>query len=295
MKKKIPIVAGALLIMMLSACSAAQNVQQEYTDMMGRPVEAVENPQRIISLSASNTETLYALGLGDKIVGLDEYSNYPPDTAAVQKVGDFLNPNIEAIAALEPDIIFTSNKMQRDVIDSLQALSLNVAAIEATVYDEIDDSILLIGQLADAESEARKLVDDMKAEERRVLALDRPEEAVSCYYILSAGESGNWTSGPGSFINDMMALLGITAVTNIEGGVPWMDFNLEALVASDPDVLLMSADSGYTAEDLKVLNGYSDLTAVKEGRVHIIEPDLLNPGPRILEGLRAMYDAVYGG
>ena len=74
-----------------------------------------------------------------------------------------------------------------------------------------------------------------------------------------------------------------------------MDFNLEALVASDPDVLLMSADSGYTVEDLKVLNGYSDLTAVNEGRVHIIEPDLLNTGPRILEGLRAMYDAVYGG
>ncbi len=268
---------------------------QTYTDVLGREIEikADEKVERIISLTASNTEILFALGLGDKIIGVDAFSNYPAETADIEKVGDFNGPNVEAIVALEPDLILAGNKLQAAQVDTLANLGLRVAAVEVTSYDKIGESIKLIGALTQSEEAAEALVQAMEQKKQTILALPRSEEEVSSYFVMSAGEYGNWTSGPGSFLNDMMISLGYKPVTEIENGAPWMDYNLEALVESDPTVLFLSSQAGFDAAALKELTGYKELTAVKEDLVYVLDADLVRPGPRIVEALQVMYDAVY--
>ena len=267
------------------------------TDVLGREIVIAEGetPERIVSLTATNTEILFALGLGDKVVGVDVMSNYPAEAVGIDVVGDFNGPNVEAIVALEPDLILAGNKLQIDAVQTLEDLDLRVAAVEATLYDEIDESIQLVGKLTRAEDQAQALVDTMTQKQQEITALEKIDEEVTAYFVLSAGEYGNWTSGPGSFINDMMLSLGITPITQIEGGAPWMDYSIEELVSADPAVILMSSQSGVDVETLSGMVGYKDLTAVKEGNVKIIDADIISrPGPRIVDALQAMFDAVYG-
>jgi iron complex transport system substrate-binding protein len=111
---------------------------------------------------------------------------------------------------------------------------------------------------------------------------------------MSAGEYGNWTSGPGSLINDMLEMLGVGVITDIEGGVPWMDFSLETLIAEDPDILLLSSDAYISIEDLCALDGYKELTACKEGSVYMVDASLTQrPAVRIVDGLKEIYNAIY--
>ncbi|MCK5128912.1 MAG: ABC transporter substrate-binding protein [Clostridiales bacterium] len=255
-----------------------------------------EKPTKIISLTPANTEMLFALGLGEYVIGVDEYSNYPAEASAIDKVGDFTGPNVEAILALEPDLILAGNKLQIDAVTQLKELGLNIAAVEATTYDEIPASIKLVGDLTMTQDVAQQLIDDMKVAEEAIIAKANTYEGepISSYYILSAGEYGNWTSGPGSLINDMFELIGVQTVTNIEGAVPWMDFSLETLITEDPDILLMSGHAFLTVEALVAMDGYKELTAAKEGKVYIVDGDITGrPSVRIVEALEILYNAIY--
>ena len=267
-----------------------------YTDVLGRTIEvkADDKVERIVSLTAANTEILFALGLQDKIVGVDVYSNYPAETEAIEKVGDFNGPSVEAVVALEPDLILAGNKLQATIIEELSNLGLPVVAVEPTEYEKIGESIQFVGALTHSEDAAQKLVDSMKEKQDAILALPRDDEEVTSYFVMSAGDFGNWTSGPGSFINDMMISLGMKPITEIKDGAPWMDYNLEALVEADPDVLFLSSQAGVDVDGLKELTGYKDLTAIKEGRVYVLDADIISrTAPRIVDALQAMYDAVY--
>lgn len=266
------------------------------TDVLGNELELPkEKPTKIVSLTPANTEMLFALGLGEYVIGVDEYSNYPEEALEIAKVGDFNGPNVEAIVALEPNLVLAGNKLQAEAITKLKEVGLNVAAVEATTYEEIFASIKLVGDLTMTSDEAQALIDQMKAKEKEIVDMAKEQtEKVSAYFVLSAGEYGNWTSGPGSLINDMFALIGVEAITNIEGGEPWMDYSLEKLVEQDPDILIVSAHSFLTMEDIESLDGYKDLSAVKDKKVYFVDGDITGrPSVRIVEALELIYNTVY--
>ena len=286
------------LILLFTSCAEIDLDNTVIKDMMGNALTIPEEkPTKIISLTPSNTEMLFALGLGEFIIGVDEYSNYPAEAMQIAKVGDFSGPNIEAIVALEPDLVLAGNKLQADAVTQLIDLGLNVAATEATTYDEIPISIMMVGDLTMTSDKAKQIIDQMKTDEEAIIAKanEYTGDPISAYYVLSAGEYGNWTSGPGSLINDMFALINVEVITDIEPSAPWMDFSLETLVAEDPDILLLSSMAYLTLDDLIAIEGYKELTASKEGRVYIVNGEVTErPSVRIVEGLEEIYNAIYG-
>lgn len=270
------------------ATPVPKDLIEEDTDAMGKEVEAVDTAElRIVSTAPSATEILFAMGLGDSIVGIDISSTYPPETADIEVVGDFNGFDIEKVIALEPTVVFAGNGLQHEDIANLEAAGLKVVASEATYYDDIAKSITLIGKTVGRETEAAALIDQIAQVEAAVKAKAAAlTEKPSVYYVMGIGEYGNWTSGKGSFINSVIEMAGgvcVTAGTDKE----WLEYPVEDLVTADPDILIVSQ---WVAEaDLTAAVGYADLTAIKKGHYYFINPDIIErPGPRISEALQAI-------
>ena len=252
------------------------------TDMLGREVALPAEVKTVVSLAASNTEILYAVSAGEMLVGRDAYSNYPEAAADIAVVGDFNGPNIEAIVAADPDVVLASY-LQDDVLNQLTELGIAVFCTEAFDYEGIYTSIALIGAICGKTEEATALCAGMRESIGKVQAAAATEAQPTVYYVMSFGEYGEWSGGPGSFINAAIELAGGIPITKDMGEI-WVNPSIEQIVALDPDIILLS--SLYTIEDLSAANGYADMRAVKEGHVYLVNPDWVErPAPRITEAV----------
>lgn len=259
------------------------------TDMVGREV-TVKSAGRIVSLAPSATEILFALGVGDKIVGVDAYSDYPEETKAIEIVGDYNGPDIEKIVSLNPDIVFCGNTLQEEQIGELEKLGLTVVATEAVAFEDIQKSIEMIGDIVGKQEAAKAVVDSINSAVEKA-GQNAPKEEKTVYYAMSYGDMGNWTSGPGSFINTMIELAGGVPVTK-DATDSWLEYPVEDLVSQDPDIILVSSDMG-SVEDITKVQGYSDLTAVKNGKVYQMEANVISrPGPRIADAIAMISDIL---
>ncbi len=271
-----------------AATPVPKDLMEENTDAMGSEVEAVDTADmRIISTAPSATEILFALGLGDKIVGIDVSSTYPPETANIEVVGDFNGFDVEKVISLEPTVVFAGNGLQNEDIAKLKEAGVGVVASEATYYNDIANSITLIGKTVGKEAEAAALIEQIAQVETAVKEKAATlSEKPSVYYVMGIGEYGNWTSGKGSFINTMIEMAGgvcVTAGTDKE----WLEYPVEQLVTDDPDILIVS--NWVMETDLVAAVGYADLTAVKDKHYYFINPDISErPGPRVGEALQAI-------
>ncbi len=272
----------------------AKDILDDNVDAMGNEVSAAvadHSELTIVSTAPSATEILFALGCKDNIVGIDVSSTYPEETANIEVVGDFNGFDIEKVISLNPTVVFAGNGLQHEDIAALEAAGLNVVAVEATYYDDIAKSITMIGSVVGKKEEAAAL--NAQIAEVEAAVKDKAAafaEKPSVYYVMGIGEYGNWTSGEGSFINSVIEMAGgvpTTAGTDAE----WLEYPLEDLVTSDPDILLVS---GSVAEnDLVAAVGYKDLTAVKEGHYDFINPDIIErPGPRITQALETLQSNI---
>ena len=273
-----------------SASEAAEQPEMTITDMLGREV-AVGATDTIVSLTPSATEILFALDAGDRVVGVDASSNYPEAAANIEVVGDYNGPDVEKVVALEPDIIFCGNTLQTDQISDLENLGMTVVATEAVAFEDIPKSIEMMGEILGKQDEATAVVDNINAAIEQAEA-NAPAEAPTVYYAMSYGDMGNWTSGPGSFINTMIEIAGGVPVTQ-DAEAPWLEYPIEQLVSDDPDIILVSSDMGSSADDIAQVTGYADLTAVKDGQVYVMQADILSrPGPRIGDAILAISEAL---
>lgn len=294
MKRRL--VALFFAVLLIAAMSGCQNKPAEgLTDFLGNPVAMQQYPQRILSLTPTNTEIVYALGLEGKLVGVDTYSDYPEAAKALPKAGDFNNPNVEEIVSLKPDLVLGGNKLQKDAIDKLRALGLNVVATEATEYADVYKSIELVGNLTGAQKKAAEVIADMKAKEKAVLdAVAKAKPDKSVYYALSYGDMGNWTGGPGSFTYELIQMAGGRNITG-SAPAPWVNLNPEELVTSDPDVILLDDSMGSDPSAFSSAEGYKDLKAAKNNQVFMVTSNFCaRPGPRIVYGLREFAQFITG-
>jgi iron complex transport system substrate-binding protein len=277
-----------VLTLALSLCLPALAVT--VTDLMGREV-SVASARRIVSLTPSNTEILFALGLGDRVVGVDASSNYPSEVSSLPKCGDYAGPNAEMIVSLQPDLVLAGNKLQADAISQMEGLGLPVLAAEADTYAEIPDSIRLIASAAGVDPEP--LLNEMAQKEQVILNAVAGKTPSSVYYAVSFGDWGDYTIGPGSFIYEILEKIGASPVTS-DSPVPWPMYSLEQIVAKDPQVILLG-DNETRGAEVYVQEGYKDLPAVKAGHVYFINPDMSGrPAPRVLDAMEQMAEAIYG-
>ncbi|ABY93212.1 ABC transporter substrate-binding protein [Thermoanaerobacter sp. X514] len=252
------------------------------TDFLGREVTIEKEPQRIVSLAPSTTELIYALGAGNKVVGVTDFDNYPPEVKDVPKVGGFKGPNVEAITAQKPDIIFASTLSGKEQMESLEKMGIPVVMLEAKDIDQIYQSIKIIGQITGTEKKGEEIIKEMQDKIKEINDKVKNLPKVSVFYLVSL--DGNWTSGKGTFIDELINLAGGKNVAEDVNG--WAQYSVEELVKKNPDVIITSPHAG-DVKDIKNMAGYKDTNAVKNDKVFVISNDdiISRASNRIVLGL----------
>jgi len=283
-----------LLIMVIAAataCAGAQSGPGTITDDSGREVHLNSAPARIVSHVPSITETLFALGLGDKLVADSEYCDYPEAAKTKPKIGGYFTPNIEEIVAMKPDLVLTDGYVA-ELVTKLDSLGIPIAVIDPKDINRVLTDIELLGNVTGSQKEAKELTSDMKRRIDAVVDAVSSASRPSVFYVFDATDTTKpWTAGPGSFVDALISLAGGENVA-ASASDPWIQFNMEELVRANPDIILVDSSHGTAAispDQIKELPGWQDLQAVNEHQIYIIDSDLVNrSGPRIVQGLEGM-------
>lgn len=261
------------------------------TDDAGAEVTLDQPAERIVSLAPANTEIAFAVGAGDKVVAGTSYDDYPEEAKALPKIGDFANPNLEKIASFSPDLVLAAAGLQDTVLAQLQELGVQVYVVDPKTYDGTIATIANVGKLAGTEDDAAAVTAEMTAAKEEVQALVGDLPAATTF--LEIYSEPLMTAGSGTFIDDMITLAGGENIGATAGeGFP--NFSTEVLVETDPAVYI--ADSGSMSDpgDITKRAGFAELTAVKDGKVYVIDDNIIaRPGPRLAEGLRALAGYIH--
>jgi iron complex transport system substrate-binding protein len=264
--------------------TAAFDYPFNITDFLDREVTIAKQPQRIVSLSPATTEILFALGIGDRLVGVTSYDDYPPEKIRdLPKVGDFQGPNIEAILAQQPDLIFASRLSGKDQMDALHDAGFTVVVLEAASFQQVFDSIRLTARITNTTTTGDQLISAMQKEINEVQEKVQDLPPVKTFYLVDA--NGTWTAGKNTFIDELISIAG---GENIAGDVTgWVQYSLEAILEKNPAVILTAPHAGKIAE-IKQTTGFKETKAVKNNRVYTISDDniISRPSDRIVQGLK---------
>lgn len=257
------------------------------------PLVIEEAPTAILSLSAPATESLFAIGAGDQVVAVDDTSNYPEE-APITDLSAF-EPNIEAIAAYEPDLVIASDDLG-DLVSSLDKLSIPVLLQPAAT--SIEDTYAQIEQLGDAtghSNEAEELTADMSAEIEAIVA-STPEMDVPLTYFHEL-DSTYFTVTSETFIGGVYALLGLENIADEapKAGTGYPQLSEEYIIDSDPDLIFL-ADTKCCEQGAGTVverPGWDQISAVQQGNVIELDDDIASRwGPRVVDFLRVVADAV---
>lgn len=240
---------------------------------------------RIVSLAPSNTEIVYALGAGADLVADTTSGTYPPQAAALPKVGGFGSVSIERIVSFRPDLVLAGPLDEATTVPALRNLGLKVLVIDPHDLAGIYASITEIGRAVGREAEAATLVATIERQVASVVEQVRGLPRPRVYWELSGDL---WTAGPGSFIDQLIRLAGGTNIAE-SARRPWLQLSDEAIIAENPQVIFLAdGGPGITSESVATRPGWSNLAAVRAHRVIVVKNlDLVSrPGPRVGEALR---------
>jgi iron complex transport system substrate-binding protein len=253
----------------------------EITDFRGNVTTITSEPLRVISLSPNITEIIYALGKGETLVGRTAFCDYPEEVLNVDIVGDFYEWNLETIVSLEPDVVFASALNTEENEKKLKDLGLNVVFLtDIQSFESTYDTISMIGKVLNAHKNAADIIESMKQTVAEVEDAVKGLENPSVYYIAGYGEYGDYTATGDTFIGAMLEMAGGKNIAANDTG--WI-YSLEKIVENDPYIIIGSEDAQKAFQEME---GYKELTAVKEGRIYSIDVDLLEiQGPRLAQGL----------
>ena len=293
MTKKLVSLVLALSMLLVCASALAEAAAQDtgitVTDMLGREVSLDAPAEKIVAITAANVEVLYALGAGDTLVGRGEWCNYPPEALEVTSVESGYNTNIEQIIALEPDLVIMST-MAQDQWDQLDAAGIPVLVIDAQDIAGVYESIRLIGAVVDKDEEAEKLVADMEAAFAELTVSESTGKTV--YFEISALEWGLWAAGPGTFMDEIGQMLGLTNIfSDVDSA--WVQISQEQVIERNPDYIVTTSmyggDDESTVAEILGREGWGDIEAVKNGNVFSADNDqMTRPGPRLVEAAQAL-------
>ncbi len=255
----------------------------QVTDDRGVTVAWPQSPQRIVSLLPSLTETVCELGRCERLVGVDRYSNFPEAVRPLPKTGGGIDPNIEAIVALKPDVVLMATSSRG--VQRLESLGVKVLALEPRTSKDAQRVMGLLGQLLEV-PDAHRI---WRAIEAGVSAaaqsLPPGARKLRVYYEVS---TGGYAAGQQSFIGEMMARLGVQNIVEPQLG-PFPRVNPEYVVRANPDLIMIGSRN---VQGLEQRPGWAGLSAIRAKRVCVFTPEesdvLVRPGPRMAEAARVM-------
>lgn len=297
---KRPRIAGAAVATLAVALAAlalvAEPVQnaspapavREFTDELGRAVRVVYPPRRIVSLAPNLTETLYALGVEDRVAAVTSYCDYPPAARAKPRVGGAINPSLEAIVAAEPDLVLlTWHHNRRETAEALDGVRLPYYVVSPRSVEGIIASVERIGELTGSPRTA-EVAGEMRA---RLAALEaRLAGRAPRRVLFVVWDEPLISIGPQTFIADALGRAG--AATVVETRQDWPRLSLEEILRLQPDYLVFASNHSASLPELvRTLSerpGWRRLRAVEAGRIALVSDAINRPAPRLLEALEAL-------
>jgi iron complex transport system substrate-binding protein len=260
------------------------------TDGLGRTVSLDEPAQTVVSLAASNTEILFALGAGAQVIGRDDFSDYPAEAAEITSVGGSMSDyNLEEITRLSPDLVLASGLNTPEQVKAIEDLGLTVYYLPNPVkLEELYANLETVGMLTGREQEVADLAESLKQRVDAVeTALADVEDSPLVFYELDATDPAKpWTSGPGTFLDTFIRDAGGKNVA-AEMDSAWAQISQEELILQNPDIILLGdAAYGVTPEQVAARPGWDQIKAVQEGQIFPFDDNLASrPGPRLVDGL----------
>ena len=281
-----------LFVFFFSAGSQASAAT--FTDEVGRRVEVNEAPRRIVSVAPNVTEILFSLGLGDRLVGVSTYCQYPPEALKIEKIGGYINPSLEKIVALRPDLVVgIAEGDLRTFVDRLAALKIPVYIANPRDALEVLTSIRKIGEITFAQEPAGKIVRSMEEKIRRIQDRVQGRPRPRVLHILDFNPL--ISAGKGTFVDDLIRLGGGRNVAETATG-KYPRFSMEEVLVQDPEVILLASMKSQDplVKQRRWWDRWKTITAVKQGRIYVLDSDLIHrPSPRMVEGLEQVARAIH--
>ncbi|MBZ9687170.1 ABC transporter substrate-binding protein [Clostridium estertheticum] len=260
-------------------------------DSYNRTVTIESEPKRIITIAPNITEGIYALGKGGSLVGRSDYDDYPTEALKVASVGSLLQPNIEKIVELKPDVVIASTHFDKAVIKKLEALNIKVIVLYGEEnFAGVYDTMAKLGQIVNASEKSQSIISDMKKKVADITKKVANAKKPTVYYVAGFGKSGDFTAGKDTFIGNMIEMAG--GKNAADDAIGWK-YSIEKLVEKDPDVLICSKFFD-TKKGIEATTGYKDLKAVKNGKLLEVDDNtIVRQGPRLADGLEAMAKLIH--
>lgn len=298
MKMRTFLVSSLLFLLVFAgAASAADWEPVTITDDLGVTVTIDKYPERIVSLSPANTEILFALGLGDRIVGVTEYCTYPEAALSKDKIGGFSTINTEKIAVLNPDLLVAADGNSEETIAHLRELGYTIITVNADTIDTTLADIRLIGKAAGVDSAAEELVSSMQADLAEIAEKTKGAEKPTILHCMWTDPL--WVSGSGTFQDEMISAAGGVNAAAAEGG--WVALTMEKFLTMNPDIIVVDSGDGMGVGTDDALKNFflkdsrmQSLSAVQNERVYVVNADIIDRGgPRIVEGVEALAEIAH--
>jgi iron complex transport system substrate-binding protein len=259
-------------------------------DDVGRRVEVPQPVKRIVSLAPSLTETIYALGLQDRLVGDTDFCDYPAEAKKLPKVGGPFTPNLEVILSLKPDLVLlaANSANRKETADSLDLLHVPAYATDARTIDDVLASVMKLGEVLGAAEQARALTDSLRA---RLDALHKKLGTVTPVRVLFVVWQEPLISiGQETFLADAIRRAGAESV--IRTKQDWPHVNLEEAVKQQPEYLVFASahpeEITASLATMRNLPGWRDMKALQENRVVIISEAINKPAPRLIDAIEEL-------
>lgn len=267
-------------------------------DALDNEIVIESKPERIVSMIPSNTEIAFELGLGEEVVGVSDFDNYPPEATEKEKIGG-MEFNVEKIISLNPDLVLAHASSAHNSEAGLQQLrdaGVTVLVVnDAKSFDQVFESIVMVGTAAGEKDKAEQLISDMKSklEEIKTKAQDIKGEDRKSVFVEVSPAPEIYTAGAKTFMDEMLSAINAENIITEEG---WPKMDPEAIIERNPDVIITT--HGYYTEDaagnVMKRDGWQDITAVKNKQVADVDSDMVTrSGPRIIEGVEELAKAVY--
>jgi iron complex transport system substrate-binding protein len=295
-----------VLLLMLSVAGCGTKTKQPsypgdggasltFVDDMGRKV-TIKRPERIVSLAPSSTEILFALGLGDKVVGVDDYSDYPADVSKIDKVGGYNKPSLEKIVALKPDLVL-ADSIHEETVKKLEELGIPVAVVSPQDLEGVLTSIRWIGIATGANEQAAqleaKLLERIRLVDEKVATIPQEERPWVYYEVFS---DPIMTAGPNTLSSELIVRAGGRNIA-YDAATDYPEVSPEAIVSRNPDVIIFPEVHGtgsVQAETIKSRPGWGTIKAIQNGRLYSIDANIISrSGPRVVEALERLVQLFY--
>lgn len=278
--------------------NASADTSVTVTDMTGRTVTLKEPATRVVALTASDCEILFAIGAGDTLVGRGTYCDYPAEVLDVPAVDSGSETNIEQILALEPQVLLMSTMSQtEEQVKQLEDAGVHVVVSNAQDIAGVYTAIEMIGALMGKDAEAASVVNDMKSTFQEIQENATGDGSETIYFEVSPLEYGLWAAGANTFMDEIANMIGLTnCFADVDG---WGEISEEQVLERDPDYILTISlyygEGPKPEEEIMARPGWENVTAVKNQAIlNLQNNELSRPAPRLAEGAQMLFDFVYG-